>query len=315
MKLIQRVTVGFAIVAATLSAAERRPYTPQEKAYYMTDAQVNYVRPGLTITVNSAKIASDGTITVVYTVSDPSGLGLDITGATSPGTISLSFLCDVIPNSSTDYVPYTIRASSGTAGTFNRPSADSGGTTTSVGNGQYQYVYATKAPSGFDATATHTIGIYGSRNLSVFSLPTNYASVTYNFVPNGAKVTHTHDIIRTASCNTCHDQLSFHGGSRRGMDMCVLCHNPAMIDTGNGNSVDAKVFFHALHMGANAPSVLAGGTIHCRAHRFQRHRLPGRSRRSPPLHHLPLPNHRRRPSQGLPDQSIARGVRSLPQHR
>ena len=63
--------------------------------------------------------------------------------------------------------------------------------------------------------------------MTAYNLPTNYASATYNFVPNGAKVTHVHDIIETASCNACHDQLSAHGGSRRGMNMCVLCHTAA----------------------------------------------------------------------------------------
>jgi len=121
-------------------------------------------------------------------------------------------------------------------------------------------VFHTKAPAGFDATATHTIGIYGSRNLTVFNLGTNYASATFNFVPNGAPVTHVHDIIETASCNACHDQLSAHGGSRRGLNMCVLCHQPQLFDPNDGKSLDAKVFFHKIHMGANLPSVQAGGT-------------------------------------------------------
>jgi len=127
-----------------------------------------------------------------------------------------------------------------------------------VGPGQYQYTFHTAAPSGFDATATHTIGIYGSRNLTPYGLTINYASATYNFVPNGAAVTHVHDIIRTASCNACHDQLSAHGGSRRGMNMCVLCHTPQNSDPNTGETMDAKVFFHKLHMGENLPSVQAG---------------------------------------------------------
>jgi OmcA/MtrC family decaheme c-type cytochrome len=107
-------------------------------------------------------------------------------------------------------------------------------------------------------TATHTIGIYGSRVLTQYNLPTNYASATYNFVPNGAKVTKTRDLIETASCNTCHDQLSAHGGSRRGMNMCVLCHTPQNLDPNTGLTLDAKVFFHKIHMGASLPSVMAG---------------------------------------------------------
>ena len=68
---------------------------------------------------------------------------------------------------------------------LNNPSADSGGVTTNIGPGQYQYIFHTRAPSGFDASATHTIGIYGSRDLTNFDLGTNYASTTFNFVPNG----------------------------------------------------------------------------------------------------------------------------------
>jgi len=132
---------------------------------------------------------------------------------------------------------------------------------TNVGQGQYQYVFNTKAPAGFDVTATHTIGIYGSRDLTSFNLGTNYASATYNFVPNAAKVTKVHDVIRTASCNTCHDQLSFHGGARRGVEMCVLCHNQAMVDTSNGSSLDFKAMVHEPHMGESLPSVKAGKAL------------------------------------------------------
>jgi len=94
--------------------------------------------------------------------------------------------------------------------------------------------------------------------LTVFDLGTNYASVTYNFVPNGSKVTHVHDIIETASCDACHDQLSAHGGSRRGLNMCVLCHTPQNVDPNTGDTMDAKVFFHMIHMGASLPTVQAG---------------------------------------------------------
>ena len=136
--------------------------------------------------------------------------------------------------------------------------ADSGGTYARLADGQYRYTFATKAPSGFPATVTHTIGIYGNRNLSEFDLGTNYASTTFNFVPNGSPVTTVRDVIRTQSCNKCHDQLSFHGGSRRGMEMCVLCHTPQTMDPDTGNTVDMKVMVHKIHMGSQLPSVQAG---------------------------------------------------------
>jgi OmcA/MtrC family decaheme c-type cytochrome len=127
-----------------------------------------------------------------------------------------------------------------------------------LAEGRYRYVFGTKAPSGFDASATHTIGIYGSRNLEEFELGTNYASTTFNFVPAGGAITSVRDVIRTQSCNKCHDELSAHGGSRRGMDMCVLCHTPQTIDPDTGNSVDMPVMVHKIHMGRNLPSVQAG---------------------------------------------------------
>jgi OmcA/MtrC family decaheme c-type cytochrome len=253
-------------VAVSLSSAPKRQYSPHEKAFYMDDATVEFVRPGLTITVNSASIGADGTITVVYSLTDPGGLPLDSAGVTTPGTISVSFVAATIPNGQEQYKTYTTASATGSMlGTILQPGADSGGTTTVVAPGQYQYVFKTKAPSGFDVTATHTIGIYGSRNLTVYNLPTNYASVTYNFVPNGSKVTHTRDVIETASCDTCHDQLSAHGGSRRGLNMCVLCHTPQNTDPNTGDTLDAKVFFHKIHMGASLPSVVAGETGPCTA--------------------------------------------------
>ena len=87
-----RVAAIAATIAMSLSSAPRKPYSPHEKAFYADAATLQFVNPGLTITVNSAKIASDGTITATYTLTDPSGLPLDSTGATTPGTISLSFV-------------------------------------------------------------------------------------------------------------------------------------------------------------------------------------------------------------------------------
>ncbi len=255
-----RVLAIVGLVAASLASAPRRPYSPYEKAFYADAQTVEFVLPGLTIIVNSAAIAANGAITVSYTLTDPNGLPLDSAGVTTPGTIGLSYVAAVLPKGQEDYTTYTTSAATGTVlGTIQQPGADSGGSVTSVAPGQYTYTFHTAAPSGFDATATHTIGIYGSRNVTAYGLPTEYASATYNFVPNGSNVTQVHDIIETASCNACHDQLSAHGGSRRGMNMCVLCHTPQATDPNTGLTLDAKVFFHKLHMGASLPSVVAGG--------------------------------------------------------
>src|SRR5580658_1581439 len=251
------------VVAMSLVAAQQKHhFSPREKAFYADAQTVEFVNPGLTITVTGATIVANGTITVQYTLTDPTGLPLDSAGIQTPGTISTSFVAGYIPNTQEQYTTYTTKAASGTLiASETQPGADSGGTTTALGNGAYQYVFKTNAPAGFDATATYTIGIYGSRTLTAYNLPNNYASTTFNFVPNGAKVTHTRDVIETASCNQCHEQLSAHGGSRRGVSLCVMCHTPQNVDPNTGNTVDFKSFIHRIHMGSSLPSVVAGGTF------------------------------------------------------
>src|ERR1700722_19318336 len=144
-----RVLAIAVLAALSLASAPRRPYSPHEKAFYAPDAQVEYVLPGLTITINSAAIASNGTITVTYTLADPNGLPLDSAGATTPGTISLSYVAAVLPKGQEDYMTYTTSAATGTVlGTIQQPGADSGGSVASIGPGQYTYTFHTAAPSG-----------------------------------------------------------------------------------------------------------------------------------------------------------------------
>jgi len=112
---------------------------------------------------------------VVYTVTDPAGLPLNAAGVSTPGAIKLSYIAAVLSNNADEYTTYTTRSVSGPGASALEPNSDS---------------------------ATHAIRVYGSRDLTSFNLGTNYASATYNFVPNGAKVTKVHDVVRTASCNT-----------------------------------------------------------------------------------------------------------------
>jgi len=254
---VWRVLIILAI-AITMTGARKTAYGPHDKAAYTSPVIIDFLRPGLVVTINSATMASDGTITAVYTLADPSGLQLDAAGVYTPGPITVSYLAAYIPNNAEQYVNYNTRVSTGAAGTFNDPTTDSGGTVTQLNTGQYQYVFHTKAPAGFDATATNTVAIYATRTMTAFNIPNNYASATLNFVPNGSKVTKIRDVVATASCDSCHDQLSFHGGARRGVALCVMCHTPQMVDATTGNSVDFKVYIHKLHLGASLPSVVAG---------------------------------------------------------
>jgi OmcA/MtrC family decaheme c-type cytochrome len=265
---VGRYAAGLILIAgsvALMSAPKNAGFSKHDKAFFADANTVSFVRPGLTITIVSAKVANDGTISVDYQLTDPKGMPLDLAGVQTPGAVSVSFLAAYIPQGQEQFSSYITRSSTATVGkklTVTQAAGDSGGTTQTVNMGEYIYTFKAKAagPNGaaFDPTVTHRIGMYGSRNLTEFDLGTNYASVTYDFVPNGAKVTTTRDVIRTASCNKCHDALAFHGGSRQGLDLCIMCHQPQTSDGGTGNTLDMKVFAHKIHMGSQLPSVQAG---------------------------------------------------------
>lgn len=65
------------------------------------------------------------------------------------------------------------------------------------------------------------------------------------------------DVVDVQSCNSCHDSLSMHGGSRSQTQTCVTCHNPGNLQASSGRSMDFKVLIHRIHRGANLPSELA----------------------------------------------------------
>lgn len=84
---------------------------------------------------------------------------------------------------------------------------------------------------------------------------------TYDFVPATGATSNIleNDVVATASCDQCHNQLAAHGGSRVNTKLCVMCHNPGSREPNANVSLDFKVYIHKIHMGRNLPSVKAGG--------------------------------------------------------
>jgi hypothetical protein len=253
-----------AICASVLNGSGKRNFTVHDRAYYLDPKAIDFVRPGLLVKITGAAIASDGTITVDFTVTDPRGLPLDVQGVTTPGSVSTSFIAAYIPKGTSDWLAMIARVQKSpiTGNSANQPAADSGGTVT-PSDTAYSYTFKTKAPTGFDRSQTVRIGVYASRDLSEFNLGTNYADTVFTFVPDGSTMTDTHDLISTQSCNRCHDPLAAHGGSRRLVPLCIMCHNPGgngvdTVDPDTGNSIDFRVMVHKIHMGSSLPSVQAG---------------------------------------------------------
>jgi OmcA/MtrC family decaheme c-type cytochrome len=260
-----RYVVALGLIAGSVAflGAERKAIFPRgDRANVANPQLVAWVQPGLLYKVVSATIASDGTVSVDFKTTDPNGAALDATGVVTPGTISTSFLLASIPKGQAQFVSYITRtataATGGATATQATGESSTTGTLSTVAMGEYLYTFKTKVPANDDPTATHRVGLYGSRNLTQFTLGTNYASVTFDWVPNGATPA-PRDVVRTSDCNSCHDLLAFHGGSRQGVDLCIMCHTPQTTDPNTGNTLDMKVFIHKIHMGASLPSVVAGG--------------------------------------------------------
>jgi OmcA/MtrC family decaheme c-type cytochrome len=245
------------LAGAAIPADAPSGFKPTDKAYYASPDQINFVRPGLVVTITGAEISSDGTVRARLRIADPRNVPLDREGITTPGPVSLSFLIGYIPADQTQYVSYITRSRTGGGRTVQQATGENNGTWQKTADGEYTYTFFNKAPSTIDRSATHTVGVYGSRNLTEFDMGTSRDDAVFNFVPAGGAVTKVRDVVRTATCNKCHDQLAFHGSNRRSVEVCNLCHTQQTPDPVSGNTTDFKVMIHKIHRGASLPSVVA----------------------------------------------------------
>jgi len=235
----------------------RPEFKPTDLEFYLTDDGIAYIRPGLNIKVNSIAIPADRKPVVDLTLMDGKNQPLDRLGETTPGAVSVSFILASWNPEVRHYTSYTTRTVT-TPANSPRPGvkavqagADAGGTWTSLGSGRYTYRFGTTLPADFDQTKTHTLGFYSSRNLQTEIGKTYYFDDEKDFRPDGQNVVATWDKVRDASCQNCHDAQTFglHGGSRRDVKLCVLCHQPQTVDPDTGNVVDMKVMIHKIHAG------------------------------------------------------------------
>ncbi len=239
-------------------------FTAQQQEFYLSAEQIAYIRPGLNITVNGVAIGSDGKPVADVSFTDDGGQPLDRAGVLTPGTLSLSFILDWYDPATRHYTDYfTSTQTSPITGVSAQQATTASGTWEDLETGHARFHFTKALPAGYDVTKTHTLGIYATRVISLTDplviSKTYVRDVEYDFRPDGQPVTDTWNKITTATCNQCHDPLAAHGATgRQDIKLCVLCHNPQTIDPDTGNSVDAKVMIHKIHMGSSLPSVKAG---------------------------------------------------------
>lgn len=239
-------------------------YATTQLEHYLTDDGIAFIRPGLHFKVNSVEFNADRQLVVDLNMLDDYDQPLDRAGKVTPGAISATFLLAWYDPSIRQLVNYNVR----TVGGATQASTDSGGTWTALEMGHYVYTFGTKLPSGFDMTATHQLGIYGNRNLQTEIGKTYYDNETLDFRPDGETVgaTAKWDKIRDGACLNCHQELGLHGGQRRDVKLCVMCHNMQTSDPDTGNSVDMANMIHKIHSGPNLanPYIIIGfrGSVH-----------------------------------------------------
>jgi OmcA/MtrC family decaheme c-type cytochrome len=128
------------------------------------------------------------------------------------------------------------------------------GTFVDNGDGTYQYTFKkdiTKDPNViYNAALTHRVG-FEIRGLAQAN------NGAYTFQPSTGATTSifSREIVDTTTCDSCHTQLSAHGGARVEVQYCVMCHNPGTTDPYSGNTLDMKVMAHKIHTGNTLPSI------------------------------------------------------------
>src|SRR5215471_2904406 len=240
-------------------------YSKYSKEHYLSTEDFAYIRPGYHIKVNSLTIPADLKPLADVSFTDDLGQPLDRNGLVTPGTLSASMVLAWYDGTTRNYTSYTTRIQT-SAPPSTMPgvqavqaAADSGGTWTDLAVGHSTYKFKTALPAAFDKTKTTTLAIYGTRSTVDIVGKNYYANAEYDFRPDGNAITESWDMIRNDACNTCHNPLSAHGGSRQDVKLCVTCHSPQTTDPDTGRTVDFKVMIHKIHYGENLPSVQAGG--------------------------------------------------------
>ncbi len=202
--------------------------------------------PVIDIQITSVDSTSPGSTPVVHFTVTKNTQPLDIL------TTPLAGLSTVLAGPTTDYsqtepIQYTIQGS-GASGTL---ALD--GTV-----GSYKYTFP--APIALTATGTYAIGMEGYVTDPI-KTTFRYASLNPVFyIPvTDTTAVPRRTVVDRAKCNSCHYDLSEHGGARRSPEYCVMCHTPNKVGdqrvsrfelpTTIAQSVNFKVLVHKIHRG------------------------------------------------------------------
>jgi len=162
-----------------------------------------------------------------------------------------SYIYSLVPAAA---CPAGVPACAATPATQATVEAATAGVLVDNGDGTYQYTFKkdiTQDPTVvYNSALTHRVG-FEIRGLA----QANNASFTFQPSTGATTGIFSREIVDTATCDTCHQALTAHGGARVEVQYCVMCHNPGTSDPTSGNALDMKVMVHKIHTGNSLPSI------------------------------------------------------------
>ena len=216
--------------------------------------------PGTTYKLISATGAAGKSPTVVFSITNAAG-------AVIPPS-SMSSLSLVMSGPTLDYGALQ----NGTAAYISETA-----TAAAASGSNWTYTFTNKIPA--TATGTYAIGIEGYVNITInpgtvisqVVRDSGSPQVIY-FSVDGSAVVPRRTVVTEANCDTCHYVLNAHGGFRRNVTYCVLCHNPNQTDAPTRPAADLPVetvhfkeLIHKVHNSANLVSTYTiygfGGSV------------------------------------------------------
>ena len=225
-------------------------------------------KEGVTAEILGVRIPADLRPVVTFRIADSKDLPLELKDIDEE---RLQFTISVIQeekNGSTRYHNYVLAKVSGHEYRYKgerkspaiaetlQPDVERGGVLSRQTAGVFVYSFRSSIPADYDRNATHVVGGEISRENGRY-----VANPLFEFVPSGATVKIHRAVVETGTCNNCHDPLKYHGGTRRAVGYCALCHTSQLIDPETGESLEFKVLVHKIHRGKLLPSVKEGKAL------------------------------------------------------
>ncbi len=210
--------------------------------------------PGLALVVESAEVNAGGNVVVRYAVRDGQGEALDRLGSRTAGVVTPSFVFATFDPANGPASGRWTSLLTRSEGVATQATGENTGTTSELELGRYEYVSTVTVPAGVGADDTLRVGIYGRRT---YEGVTYGASHTFDLTQSGAAL-QGRELVRDENCAGCHQEIRAHGGARRGVQLCVMCHSPQTTDDETGHTLDLPELVHKIHRGALLPSVVSG---------------------------------------------------------